>query len=95
MSSEEEESGPLIVDNVENRMIEPGRICLIIWGKNYRNLLPSLILLTEPVYWLMAVKVNYHIRRVSLPMRWLQVTKFRVMISIIIIIIVIVIIIIE
>ena len=85
--SSEEKSGPLSVDNVENRMIEPGRICLIIWGNDYRKLVAIVDFIDRT-----RVLVDggngklSNIQRISLPMRWLQVTKFRVMIGIIIII---------
>jgi len=69
----------LSVDNVDNRMIEPGRICQIVWGSNYRKLvcivdfIDSNRVLVDGAFGKLS-----NIRRVSMPMRWIQVTKFRI-----------------
>mmetsp|Transcript_43496 Transcript_43496/g.38724 ORF Transcript_43496/g.38724 Transcript_43496/m.38724 type:complete len:207 (+) Transcript_43496:139-759(+) len=77
--SSEEKSGPLIVDNVENRLVEPGRICLIVWGNNYRKLVCIVDFIDRNRVLVDGAQGKLsNIKRVSLPMRWLQVTKFRI-----------------
>jgi len=74
----DEKSSGLIVDNVDNRMVEPGRICLIVWGLHYRKLVCIVDFIDRS-----RVLVDggngklSNIKRISLPLRWLQVTKFR------------------
>lgn len=87
MSTSEEkettESGPLFVDNVDNRMVEPGRICLIIYGKNYRKLVCIADFIDRNRVLVDGAKGKLsNIKRVSFPLRWLQVTKFRVKLNI-------------
>mmetsp|Transcript_37829 Transcript_37829/g.60629 ORF Transcript_37829/g.60629 Transcript_37829/m.60629 type:complete len:219 (+) Transcript_37829:45-701(+) len=79
MSEEEKKvSGPLIVDNVENRMVEPGRICMIVYGRNYRKLVCIVDFIDRTRLLVDGGNGKLSaIKRVSMPMRWLQVTKFR------------------
>ena len=77
--SEEESKSSLFIDNVDNRLVEPGRIALIVWGTHYRKLVCIVDFIDRN-----RVLVDgglgklSNIRRISLPLRWLQVTKFRV-----------------
>eukprot|EP01083_Nonionella_stella_P003506 10072_1 len=76
--SEQKASELLFVDNADNRLIEPGRICLIVWGVNYRKLVCVVDFIDRNRVLVDGGKGKLsNIKRVSLPMRWLQVTKFR------------------
>eukprot|EP00483_Globobulimina_turgida_P001994 UN01996 len=78
MSDEKKSNEPLFVDTVHNRLIQQGRICLVVWGKDYRKLVCIVDFIDRN-----RVLVDggngklSNIARVALPMRWLQVTKFR------------------
>eukprot|EP01084_Bolivina_argentea_P076985 139561_1 len=68
----------LFVDNVDNRCVEPGRICLIIWGTHYRKLVCIVDFIDRNRVLVDGGKGKLsNIKRISLPLRWLQVTKFR------------------
>eukprot|EP00483_Globobulimina_turgida_P004144 UN04152 len=76
--SDEKSNGSLFVDNVDNRMIQPGRICLIVWGSHYRKLVCIVDFIDRNRVLVDGGKGKLsNIKRISLPMRWLQVTKFR------------------
>merc|ERR1719330_2275116 len=74
-----DEQKALSTDNVDHRFLEPGRICQIVWGKNYRKLV-CLVDFIDSSRVLVdgAMGKLSDIKRVSMPMRWIQVTKFKI-----------------
>eukprot|EP01084_Bolivina_argentea_P142540 250398_1 len=76
--SDEKSSDSLNVDNVDNRLVEAGRICQIVWGTHYRKLVCIVDFIDRTRVLVDGAKGKLsNIKRISLPLRWLQVTKFR------------------
>merc|ERR1712192_35847 len=63
---------------IDERMVEPGRVCQIIWGRNYRKLVCIVDFIDRN-----RVLVDggmgklSDLKRISMPIRWLQMSKFR------------------
>ena len=75
----DEEKSTFATDNVDHRMLQAGRICQIVFGKNYRKLVCMVDFIDgNRVLVDGADGALSDIDRVSMPMRWIQVTKFRV-----------------
>jgi len=72
----------LTIDQVKDRMIEPGRICQIVWGEHYRKLV-AIVEFIDRTRVLVdggnGALSDYG--RNSMPMRRIQVTKFRIPLS--------------
>jgi len=67
-------------DPVEDRCIEVGRICVIVFGKHYRRLVIIVDMIDKNRVLVDGANgILSRIKRISMPIRWLQTTKFRLL----------------
>jgi len=76
MSTEKDKN--LIIDAKNERYIQIGRICMVIYGKHYRRLLCVVDFIDRNRVLVDGAKGKLsNISRRSYPIRWLQCTKYR------------------
>mmetsp|Transcript_7544 Transcript_7544/g.9367 ORF Transcript_7544/g.9367 Transcript_7544/m.9367 type:complete len:207 (+) Transcript_7544:61-681(+) len=77
--SKSESKEQLFVDSVPERLIEPGRICLIVYGKHYRELVCIIDFIDRNR--VLCDGGNNSLSKIdhqAIPLKWLQCTKFRI-----------------
>lgn len=69
----------MIIDNKDERYVQPGRVCNIVYGTNYRKLVAVVDFIDRNRVLIDGAKGRLsNLKRISYPIRWLQCTKFRV-----------------
>jgi len=70
----------LHTDRVEDRCIEVGRICVIVFGRHYRRLVIIVDMIDKNRVLVDGLNgVLSRVQRISMPIRWLETTKFRLL----------------
>merc|ERR1712087_451693 len=81
-SMSEEKRAALTVDPDYERMVEPGRIAQIIWGRDYRKLVCIVNFIDRNRVLVDGGEGKLSdMKRLSMPIRWLQMTKFRIRVA--------------
>jgi len=71
-------TGNLIIDAKNERYLQAGRVCMVIYGRHYRRLVCIVDFIDRNRVLVDGAKGKLsYIKRSSYPIRWLQVTKYR------------------